>query len=93
MEGDDKAVQKPQNATAPAAEPFEDSATPTVATYDCPVCRKAHILDLDRLQVPSQRMFAPFPSPGDDAATAFEIGILAPYLVACEAPGRCKGEV
>ena len=22
-----------------------------VATYDCPVCRKAQILDLDRLQV------------------------------------------
>lgn len=50
MEGD-KASQKGQSATASAAEPFEDSATPTVATYDCPVCRKAHVLDLDRLQV------------------------------------------
>ena len=46
----DKADQKGRNAVA-AAEPFEDSATPTVATYDCPVCRKAHVLDLDRLQV------------------------------------------
>lgn len=34
-----------------AAEPFEDSAASTVATYVCPVCRKAHVLDLDRLQV------------------------------------------
>lgn len=50
MEGG-KAQQKEQSATVPAAEPFEDSATPTVATYDCPVCRKAHVLDLDRLQV------------------------------------------
>ena len=50
MEGD-KAAQKGRSAAAPAAEPFEDSATPTVATYDCPVCRKAHVLDLDRLQV------------------------------------------
>ena len=29
----------------------EESATSTVSTYDCPVCRKPHILDLDRLQV------------------------------------------
>ena len=58
MEGDDKAGQKQQTATVPAAEPFEDSATPTVATYDCPVCRKAHVLDLDRLQVLSQRLSA-----------------------------------
>ena len=29
----------------------EESATSTAATYDCPVCRKAHILDLDCLQV------------------------------------------
>ena len=50
MEGG-KTQQKEQSATVPAAEPFEDSATPTVATYDCPVCRKAHVLDLDRLQV------------------------------------------
>ena len=63
MEGDDKAGQKQQVATVPAAEPFEDSATPTVATYDCPVCRKAHVLDLDRLQVLSQRLSAPFRSP------------------------------
>ena len=55
MECDDKAGQKQQVATVPVAEPFEDSATPTVATYDCPVCRKAHVLDLDRLQVLSQR--------------------------------------
>ena len=63
MEGDDKAGQKQQVATVPAAEPFEDSATPTVATYDCPVCRKAHVLDLDRLQVLSQCLSAPFLSP------------------------------
>ena len=29
----------------------EDSATSTTSTYDCPVCRKAQLLDLDRLQV------------------------------------------
>ncbi|KAK9868326.1 hypothetical protein WJX84_003439 [Apatococcus fuscideae] len=29
----------------------EDSATSTASTYDCPVCRKAQLLDLDRLQV------------------------------------------
>jgi hypothetical protein len=28
----------------------EESSTSTVSTYDCPVCRKPHILDLDRLQ-------------------------------------------
>lgn len=27
-----------------------------VATYDCPVCRKAQILDLDRLQVPNSAL-------------------------------------
>ncbi len=47
----DKAGQKGHSTAVAAAEPFEDSATPTVATYDCPVCRKAHVLDLDRLQV------------------------------------------
>ena len=31
----------------------EDSATSTASTYDCPVCRKAQLLDLDRLQVMS----------------------------------------
>ena len=36
---------------AVAAGAFEDSAASTVATYNCPVCRKAHVLDLDRLQV------------------------------------------
>lgn len=46
-----KAGGKLQLLPAAAAEPFEDSNTPTVATYDCPVCRKAHVLDLDRLQV------------------------------------------
>ncbi|KAK9844379.1 hypothetical protein WJX74_001674 [Apatococcus lobatus] len=29
----------------------EDSSTSTTSTYDCPVCRKAQLLDLDRLQV------------------------------------------
>ena len=29
----------------------EDSLTSKTSTYGCPVCRKAHILDLDRLQV------------------------------------------
>ena len=29
----------------------EDSATSSASTYDCPVCRKAQLLDLDRLQV------------------------------------------
>ena len=29
----------------------EDSSVSTTSTYGCPVCRKAHILDLDRLQV------------------------------------------
>ena len=29
----------------------EDSSTNSVSTYDCPVCRKAQLLDLDRLQV------------------------------------------
>lgn len=51
MEGDKAYNEKQQSGAVPAAEPFEDSATPTVATYDCPVCRKAHVLDLDRLQV------------------------------------------
>ena len=68
MEGDDKAGQKQQIATVPAAEPFEDSATPTVATYDCPVCRKAHVLDLDRLQVLFLRLLTPFLSPFGKAA-------------------------
>lgn len=36
---------------AVATGAFEDSAASTVATYNCPVCRKAHVLDLDRLQV------------------------------------------
>lgn len=29
----------------------EESAASRTATYGCPVCRKPHILDLDRLQV------------------------------------------
>jgi hypothetical protein len=28
-----------------------DSSASAVSTYDCPVCRRAQILDLDRLQV------------------------------------------
>lgn len=38
---------------AVTAEAFEDSSASTVATYNCPVCRKSHVLDLDRLQVTS----------------------------------------
>ena len=28
----------------------EDASATAVSTYDCPVCRRAQILDLDRLQ-------------------------------------------
>ena len=31
----------------------EESSCARTATYGCPVCRKAHLLDLDRLQVHS----------------------------------------
>ena len=47
----------------------EDSLTSKTSTYGCPVCRKAHILDLDRLQVRVSRShreslvkLEPFPS-------------------------------
>lgn len=42
---------KEQYATTVVASTSDDSA---VATYDCPVCRRAQILDIDRLQVHSR---------------------------------------
>ena len=68
----EEANRKGQSAAVAAAEPFEDSATPTVATYDCPVCRKAHVLDLDRLQVPhlnSTLLHVHRPGPSDKAGS------------------------
>ena len=91
MEGDDKAGQKQQIASAPAAEPFEDSATPTVATYDCPVCRKAHVLDLDRLQVLSQRLLTSFLSPIGKAAAVPQAVLPVPTPMTCEAGGTARG--
>lgn len=41
-------VGKAQYVTRLVAQAAGDTA---VATYDCPVCRRAQILDLDRLQV------------------------------------------
>ena len=46
-----KAAGKAGGYLAAADIVAEESATSTVSTYDCPVCRKPHILDLDRLQV------------------------------------------
>ncbi|KAK9836188.1 hypothetical protein WJX81_007747 [Elliptochloris bilobata] len=44
-------ASKPAGYLAAADIVSEESATSAVSTYDCPVCRKPHILDLDRLQV------------------------------------------
>lgn len=40
-----------RKAVAPAALLSEDEDEQGAPTFDCPVCRKAHILDLDALQV------------------------------------------
>jgi hypothetical protein len=45
-------VQKDgKNGNYLAKAVWEESNTPAVATYDCPVCRKAQLMDLDRITV------------------------------------------
>ncbi len=58
----------------------EESSTSTVSTYDCPVCRKPHILDLDRLQA---RPCGPVPRHGVRVrtSTACRRAPAAPSLV------------
>ena len=56
---------KAQYATRLVAQAAGDTA---VATYDCPVCRRAQILDLDRLQVRAAPPAHAAPSPSCRAA-------------------------